>query len=93
MGMAIFGPARPAGGVCAGVVAADQPAVVGQGRDGACGGRAGGGADGRGSGECGDAADATSDEGPCRILRVVDGDTVTLMCPEERDRAGADCRL
>ncbi len=21
-------------------------------------------------------------EGPCRILRVVDGDTVTLMCPE-----------
>lgn len=25
---------------------------------------------------------ATSDEGPCRILSVVDGDTVTLMCGE-----------
>ena len=24
-----------------------------------------------------------SDGGPCRILRLVDGDTVTLMCPEE----------
>lgn len=25
---------------------------------------------------------ATSDEGPCRIISVVDGDTVTLMCGE-----------
>lgn len=26
---------------------------------------------------------ASSDQGDCRILRVVDGDTVTLICPED----------
>jgi micrococcal nuclease len=26
---------------------------------------------------------ADSDQGPCRIIRVIDGDTVSLICPED----------